>query len=128
NIAAVELRCDLDAVFRVLQRTSANRRIRIAERPEFINLVLKQVGIDGSGLNSVSCGKGCNLLRTGHAFWAIPQNMERDCRANACIPMHFAGIAELLFRGCGGGWLRELTEAGTGIGETPRRNFDPERL
>jgi hypothetical protein len=42
--------------------------------------------------------------------------------------MDLAGIAEFFFCGRGCGRLRELPEAGTGIGETPRRNFNPERF
>src|SRR5205809_7113104 len=54
NIAALQQAPNFDAVLRMIERAFANRWIRIAERSEFVFLVLKQVWIDGTWLNPVA--------------------------------------------------------------------------
>jgi len=53
NIAAAGGRGDIDAIEDVLQGRAADGRIGIAERAVFVNLVLKDVRVDGADFDAI---------------------------------------------------------------------------
>ena len=72
DISAVQTSSNFDAIFRVLQRALANRRIWIAKRAILIFLILKQIGVDRTRCNPVTAGKAFDLLRALHAIRTVP--------------------------------------------------------
>ena len=124
NVAAAETRCDPDAVSGVLERARSHGRIRIPERPVFVFLVLKKVGIDRAGPHAVVRREFLNLLYTFDPARKIPQNVQCDCGTGSGQLVDLAGITELLFRGGSGSGLDELAETRSGVGKTPGGNLD----
>ena len=72
NIATVQLAGDLDAVNRVLQGVLPDFGIGIAKRSVFVDLILKQIGINGTCLYTKFRLKRGNLLSGIDTFWTIP--------------------------------------------------------
>ena len=72
NVAAVQLAGDLDAVNRVLQRVLADFGIGIAKRSVFVDLILEQIGINGTCLYTIFRLKCGNRLGGIDTFRTIP--------------------------------------------------------
>ncbi len=128
QIAAAQLLLDLHAIQNVIHGFLADGRIGIADGAVLVVLILKYVGIDGAGPESVFGSHGLYIGAIGGAVGKVPQHVERNRRADARQPMHLTGIGELVLSGRGRGGLEEFAEAGTRVGETPGRQFDMERV
>ena len=112
----------------MIESLLAHRRIRIAERTVFIDLILKQVGIDRARTDTVAAGERGNVRDTAQTIFKIPKNVERDGWTDAGERVDLSSIAKFLFDGGGGGRLEKLAEACAGVGESPGRNFDAKTL
>jgi hypothetical protein len=124
NITALQFARNFNAVLYMPKSYVTDRFVRVAERTVLIALILEEIWINGSRLNSISIRKFSNLVGVLNALGAIPLDMERDGWADPGQLMNLTRIAELLFHsGCGGG-LKELAETGASIGEAPRRDFN----
>ena len=73
-------------------------------------------------------GQRLDLSDVVDAVGQVPQNVQRDGGADAGPAMHLAGVAELLFDGGGRRRLKEFSEAGAGVGESPGRQFDTKNV
>ena len=128
DIAAADDLGDLDAVGDVILGGLADIGIGVPERAVLIDLVLEDVGIDGSDAHAVLLG---NLFGGGRVLQTvreIPQDVDGDGRAAAGELVHLAGIGELLFGAGGRGVLYELAEARSGIRKTPGWQLDQKRV
>src|SRR3984957_21255224 len=115
---------NLNAVLRVLQGAFTNGGIGIAERTEFVFLILKKIGINRARQNSVTLGVILDVVCTTHAAGAVPKNVQSDGRADSSQQVDLAGIAELLFRCRGSCGLDIFPETCPGVREAPRRQLD----
>src|SRR3954470_17578018 len=82
NIPALEATRDFDAVLGVLQSPLADRTIRIGKRAVFVFLILKEIWIDGAGRHAITAGEVLDLVGAMNALWAVPQDVQCNCRAN----------------------------------------------
>src|ERR1700761_6386681 len=108
----------------MVKRGGADRRVGIRERAVLVNLILKDVEIDGAGTDAVFRRKRTDGGRIGDTVGKIPQNVKSQRGAHAGEAMDFGGIAEFLINRLGGGGLQEFAEASAGVGETPGRQLD----
>src|SRR5437667_10331824 len=108
----------------MLQRPSARGFVRVAERPEFVNLILEEVRVDRSRFDAVPCHQTGDLARALEAVWKVPSHVQRERRADASQRVHLARVAELLDDGRRCRRLHELSEPMPGVGKTPGRTLD----
>src|SRR5881409_54919 len=108
----------------MLQRTSARGVVRVAERPELVNLILEEVRVDRSGFDAVPFHQAGDLPGALDSVWEVPPHVQRQCRADASQRVHLARVAELLLDGGRRRRLHELAESRPGVGKTPRRQLD----
>ena len=112
----------------MLQRPLANGGGGIAQRTEFVFLILEEVGIDGPRADAKAPLQLLHFGHVVHAVGQIPKHMQRHCGRGAGQAIHFGGVRKFLFdRGCRRG-LHKLAEARTGVGESPGRDFDMEAV
>src|SRR5262249_18081446 len=97
-------------------------------RSELVLLFFEQVRVDRARTDAVSIGERGNRGRAGESVREVPQHVKGERRACARQAMYFAGIAEFFLDGCGGGGLQELSKPGAGVGKSPGRQLDPERV
>src|SRR5882724_7448979 len=128
DIPAVQAARDLDTVLCMLQCALANGRIGIAERTEFVFLVLEKVGVDSTGKYAIALGEFLNRVSASDALRAVPQNVQSYGRANSGEQVHLAGVAEFFLGSSGRGGLNKLSKSCSGIGEAPGRQLDAEGL
>src|SRR5260370_41296985 len=103
----------------MLQCSTADGQVGIAQRAMLVNLVLKDVRINGANLYAVSFGHAHDFRHAEFAVRKVPEYVYRVSGAAALEAMHLAGIAQLLLGGGTGGGLLELAKTGAGIGEAP---------
>src|SRR3954447_4584924 len=128
DVAAVESFCYFNAVKCVLHRPPPYRLVGIAKRSVFVLLILKKVGIDGTGSHAVPAGELLHLIGALYAAWTIPQYVQSHRRTDSSQKMYLASVAELLLGAGGGGRLDEFAEASSGVGEPPGRKLDAKCL
>ena len=125
DVAAFDFSGDVDAVENVIERGFADLRIGISEGAEFVDLILKEIGVDGAGADA---GFFCEGGDFGGVVVEVPEDVERESRADTGDAIDLGGVSEFFFDGGGGGGLVELAEAGACIGETPGGEFDAEAV
>jgi hypothetical protein len=54
----------------------------------------------------------------------VPRDVQRHARRDAGVPVHLAGVGDLLERVARDALLREHLEAGAGVAERPARELD----
>ena len=101
--------------------------IGAGNRPEFINLVLKKIGIDCADPHSVLLRHLGGIGRI-NTHGEIPLHMHGNGRAAAGVFVNRPGVGEFLFDGTGRSGLKEFTEAGAGIAIAPGGGFDLEAV
>ena len=106
------------------ERPFAYRRIGIAQRSEFVLLVLKNIGVDGAGPDTRLPGRVFEIGGAIEPVGQVPQHMQCYGGTRAGQFMHLSGIGQLFRRGGRGGGLHELSKTGSGICKTPRRQLD----
>src|SRR5689334_2409732 len=103
----------------MLERRLPNRWIGISQRAMLINLILKNVGIDGAGTHAILLRQAANFSYAFEAFRKIPQYVQRNPRANTREPMHFTRVAEFFFSIGGRRQLQELPESRARVRKAP---------
>ena len=124
KVATPEALGDLDGVKHVVRGLFANLSRRIAQGTELVLLILKEIGVDGSGANAEAALECLHFGHIGDAVGQVPEDMERKRRGRAGEAVDFCGVGELLLNGGGGGGLDKLAKARAGVGESPRRDLD----
>src|SRR5215472_14465362 len=81
DVPAVKTHANRDAFLHMPHSTLANFLVRIAERTVLVFLVLKKIGIDGTGLYVVSLGMRFDLAAVLHTVGTVPKNVQ--CHAGA---------------------------------------------
>lgn len=125
DVAAFDCCGDVDAVENVFESGFADLRVGISEGSEFIDLILKEVGVDGAGTDACFVCEGCDFRSV---VVEVPEDVEREGGADAGDAIHLGRVAEFFFNRGGGGGLMEFAETGAGIGETPGGEFDAEAV
>ena len=69
-----------------------NCRVGIAERTEFIFLVLKKIGIYRARQHSITLGKLLDAVGATNSIRAVPQHMQSYGRAHAGQQVNLAGV------------------------------------
>ena len=126
NIARAETLGDLDGIEHVLECVVADFSVGVAEGAKLVFLILKEIGIDGTGADTETALEVMNLGDILNSIGQIPQDVQGECGRGAGEAMDFGSIAEFLFERGGGGRLDEFSETRAGICKSPRRNFDLE--
>src|ERR1700722_10712838 len=117
----------ISALEQVLDGDGSYLFVAVAERSIFIDLVLKQVWVNGANADPV-------LLAKLHDFggWEvraeIPEDMNGHGRTNSGKGMDLPGVGELVIDIDGGCLLEEFPEPSTGIGESPTGCLDPKLI
>ncbi len=93
----MQMACDFDGIKNVAQCVCADFLRGIAERTEFVLLILKEIGIDGAGADSGGALERLNLFHICEAAGEIPQNVKGECGGGTGEAMHFGGIVEFFF-------------------------------
>src|SRR6516164_2787130 len=112
----------------MLERVLPDGFLGISKRPIFVDLVLKQVGIDRARRDAKTLSP---LLDRGGIFEPIgkvPRDMQSDARARARDPMDLSGVTEFLFGSGSRGGLQIFSKARSGVGETPGGQLDTELI
>ena len=128
DVAGAELFANLDGFEDVLESLGADLGRGIGERAELVLLVLKEVGIDGAGADSVAALEGLYFLDVGESVGQIPEDVEGHGGSDAGEAMDLGRVGKFLFDGGGGGGLGELAEARAGVCEAPGGNLDLEAV
>jgi hypothetical protein len=128
DIAAPRLLDDFHAIENVLQGRLADLRVGISERAVPVNLVLKDIGIDRAHADTVLFSQAHHLTRALLPFRGIPKGVHGDAWAATREPVYLAGVIELFLDGGGSGWLNEFSTARPGVGESPGRDLNLERI
>ena len=76
----------------MVQRFAANGGVGIADGAVLVILILKDVGIDGAGTQSVLGGHLLHVGAIGDAVGQIPEDVQGDGGANAGQAMDLSGI------------------------------------
>ncbi len=105
-----------------------NGRRRIAERTEFVLLILKEVGIDGAGAYAVLFLQSLHLRHLRDAFGQIPQDVQSHSGRDSGEAVDLSSVGKLLLNGGSGGSLSKYAKASAGVGESPGGNLDLERI
>ena len=113
-----------DALEAVLQRAGADGRIRIAERPVLVRLVLEEIGIDGPGHDARCASALLDRSHVAEPARQIPVHVQCDRRAGLSQLMHESRVCEFLGQRDRGRRLTEDTEPRAGVGKSPRRQLD----
>src|SRR5439155_26704424 len=88
DVAALQRPRDRDAVLRVLERVRAHRLVRVAKRSELVDLILKDVRIDRTGLDAGTRGECRDLAGALDTARKIPEDVQRDGGTHARQRMH----------------------------------------
>ena len=126
EIAALQPAGDLHAVLDVLNRTPPHFGIGIAERAELVDLILEQVGIDRPGPDAVLLTEPRHGVDAAQPVLEVPQDVQRERRADPGELVHVPGIGEFLFDGAGRSRLKKLAKPRARVREPPRGHFDAE--
>src|SRR5581483_5707893 len=91
NVPASQFLGDLYRVKDVIQRLLAHRGLLIAQRAVLVNLVLENVGVDGSCTYAILLGQLSDAIDRA-AWWTIPQHMQCQARTAPSHGMDLAGV------------------------------------
>ena len=103
----------------MIQGLLAHHGIRISERSEFVDLILKQVGINGPRAQPVLRRESMHFARARNASRQIPEHVDGDRRADSRPAMHLGRVPELLLDVSGRGRLKKFAEARAGVRKSP---------
>src|SRR5207253_6535196 len=92
DVAAAQAPRDGDAVARVLQGARAHALVRVAERSEFVGLILEQIRIDRSRLDLTACRQRRDAIDVADAARKVPEHVERERRARAGELVDLPGV------------------------------------
>src|SRR5271154_1172135 len=92
-IATADRTRDRDAIKHMVQRRLADLSVGIAERTEFVNLILKNIRIYRSRAHAKFLGCTANFVGAGNAILEIPEHMECDGGARSRQRVDFSCIA-----------------------------------
>jgi hypothetical protein len=109
----------------VFERRTPDIRIWVSQRAVFVNLILKNVGIDGARPHRIFFRESFDLIDAVDSVWKIPQHVQCDSGAGARPAVDFARVAEFLLDGRCRGGLQKLAEPRSGVRKTPRWQLDP---
>src|SRR5215469_4502107 len=76
DVARAERAGDGDAIEYVVDSAAANRGVRVSDRAVLVFLVLKNVGVDGSGPDRELLGEGLDARDVRETNWQIPLHMK----------------------------------------------------
>src|ERR1700688_3652480 len=93
-----------------------------------VNLVWKNVGIDGTGPHRIFFREGFDLIDAVESVWKIPQHVQCDGGTGAGPAMDFARVAKLFLDCRCRGRLQKLAEPSSGVRKTPRWQLDPKYI
>ena len=127
-LAGAERLGDLDGVQHVAQGLLADGRRWIAERAEFVLLILKEVGVDGAGADAEFALQGLDFGHVAEAVGQIPEHVQGHRGRDAGEAVDLGRVGEFFFDGGSGGGLHKLAKARAGVGESPGGNLDLERI
>jgi hypothetical protein len=105
----------------VRDRLGADPGVRVGQRPEHVVVVLEQVGVDRPDGHAVLVGV---LGQQGVVLDLVPRDVQRHPGCDAGVPVHLAGVGDLLERVARHPGLREHLEPGAGVAERPARELD----
>ena len=105
-----------------------NFRGGVAEGAELVFLILKEIGIDGAGADSVNLFEGLNLGDIADAVGEIPEDVQRECGGDTGEAIDLSCVGELFLDGGGGCCLHKLAEARAGVRKSPGGNLDLEAV
>ena len=115
---------DVDAVEQVAHRLPADARVRVADAPEHVVVVLERVRVDRPERHATRLRVAGEV---GVVVDLVPRDVERDRRGDAGEAMDLGGVGDLLVRVARHALLGEHLEARPGVAERPRRQLDPLR-
>ena len=69
----------------------------IAQRTEFVLLVLKQIGIDRAGRDAIFALEAMHRFRIRHSIRQVPKDVQSKRWRDASQLVHLARVAEFLF-------------------------------
>jgi len=118
---------DFDAIEGVVKGELAGPGIGRAEGAELVELVLEDVGVNGTDFDALLAGEGGDVAGVLTCL-EVPQDVHGDSGAAAGEFIDEAGVVELFLEGGGGGGLEEFAETGAGIGKAPRGQFNLETV
>src|ERR1019366_4276694 len=125
-VARIEALADLDAVQDMVDGLLTDRRRGIAKRAEFVFLILKEVGVDGTGTNAVLRFELRYLRYVIETVGQIPKHVKSQRGSYTSEPVDLRSVSEFLLDGGSGGSLDKLSKAGAGVGESPGGNLNLE--
>jgi hypothetical protein len=128
KIAAAESLGNLDRIQNVVHGLLPDLRRGVAEGTVLVLLVLKEVGVDGAGMNAEAAFQLLDLGNVVDAVGQIPEHMQGEGGSDAGEAVDFGRVGELFLDRGGGGGLHELSKASAGVGESPGGNLNLERI
>src|SRR5277367_5446312 len=108
----------------MIDRMAAHPCVGIADRAKLVLLILKEIGIDRASQHSILRSQALHCSRIRDSFRKIPLDMQSQSRSDTGERVCLGGVSELLLKRSGRSGLQELAKTGSGVGKTPRRNFD----
>jgi hypothetical protein len=112
----------------MLERAAPDTSIGIAQRTEFVLLVLKQIRVDRSRPNAILFREALYFRHIVKAAWKVPKHMQCKRRRDARQCVNLGGIGELLLKRGGGSRLQKLAKPGACIRKSPRGNLNCEAV
>ena len=102
-----------------------SRRVRVAERAELVVLILENVRVDRARrATPAAAAAAFTRASIGVAVREIPQDVERHRRTRTGERMDLSRVGQLFLDRRRRRRLQEFPEAGAGVCEAPRRQFD----
>ena len=86
---------DVDAGEEMIERLAAHARVRVADAPEHVVVVLEHVGVDGAEADPDIRGVAGEV---GVVVDLVPRDVERDGRRDPGEPVDLRGVGDLLVR------------------------------
>lgn len=113
---------DVDAGEVVVDRLASDAVVVVGERAELVVLVLERVRVDGAQRHAEVFGV---TAQRRVVVDRVPRDVQRHGRGERRVAVHLGGVGDLLERVAGRAGSGEDPEAGAGVAERPRGQFDP---